>query len=112
VEGDPVTAFQESARVLRQGGYLVHTTCFFNEIHQKPHDYWRFTPMALRLLCDLAGVTPLQVAGWGNLFAWRYMRLGFRWRRIPEMPGNPVYELAMRNDKKYPCVTWVIAQKL
>jgi len=39
------------------------------------------------------------------------MQLGYRMEKIPEAPDNPLFALAMKNDKKYPIVTWVIGRK-
>ena len=44
VAGDPFRAIAECLRVLRPGGHAVHTTCFINEVHGAPSDFWRFTP--------------------------------------------------------------------
>ena len=49
VEGDPFDAVRESFRVVRPGGFVVHTTCLLNPIHREPGDFWRFTPDALAL---------------------------------------------------------------
>jgi SAM-dependent methyltransferase len=111
VEGSPFTAFRESARVLRPGGFICHTTCFINPIHAAPKDFWRFTPDALRLLAEDAGCRVVEVNGWGNREAWALVDLGFRFDAIPEEETNPVFKIAMRNDPECPIVTWVIAQK-
>lgn len=111
VEGDPIAAFAETVRVTKPGGYIAQTTCFFNLIHQAPTDFWRFTPMALKLICDKTGVEPVNLGGWGNQLAWTYMSMGYRMSKIPENPANPLYQLGMRNEKKYPICTWVLAQK-
>lgn len=111
VEGDPFQAIRESVRVVRQGGHVVHTTCFMNEIHGAPNDYWRFTPNALRLLVEKAGCEVLTSGGWGNREVWAYLDLGFRFRQIPRNPANPIYQLATRNEATFPIVTWVIGRK-
>jgi 2-polyprenyl-3-methyl-5-hydroxy-6-metoxy-1,4-benzoquinol methylase len=36
VVGDPQTAIDETLRVLRPGGIVIHTTCFMNPIHGAP----------------------------------------------------------------------------
>ncbi|WP_329108012.1 class I SAM-dependent methyltransferase [Micromonospora sp. NBC_01699] len=110
VEGDPFVAFRESVRVTRPGGYVIHTTCFFNEIHCAPQDFWRFTPQALRLLCR--GVAdPVEVGGWGNLALLPLTRLGLRFRPVPSARWHPLHRLAVRDNPKWPITTWLVARK-
>jgi SAM-dependent methyltransferase len=111
VEGDPFRAVAESVRVLRPGGQAVHTTCFVNEIHAAPGDFWRFTPQALELLARTAGAEVVVSGGWGNRQALEIIDLGFRMQKAPEDPKNPVYRIAMRRDPRFPIATWVILRK-
>lgn len=110
VEGDPQQAVNESRRVLRPGGIVVHTTCFINPIHGVPKDFWRFTPDALSLLCrEFTEI--LECGGWGNFEAWLLIRDGLRWDGIPHAPWHPLHRIAMKNDPMWPIVTWVVARK-
>lgn len=52
----PAVVLGEIARVLRPGGRLLATVPFVWELHEEPHDYWRFTPYALRALLEDAGL--------------------------------------------------------
>lgn len=111
VEGDPFTAFSESARVVKPGGFVCHTTCMINPIHGVPNDFWRFTPDALRLLATSSGCDVIEADGWGNREAWALIDLGFRFAPIPPDENNPIHRLAMRNEPNWPISTWVIARK-
>ncbi len=111
IEGNPYQAFQESVRVTRPGGFIVHTTCFMNEIHHTPKDFWRFTPDALRLMAEHCRVAVIDCDGWGNKDVWRFMELGFRTVPVPSDPSHPICQMAMINDASMPIVTWVVAQK-
>jgi SAM-dependent methyltransferase len=53
--------FDEVRRVLRPDGVFLTASPFYFHIHNHPHDYWRFTPDALKLL--LADY-PTMVLGW------------------------------------------------
>ncbi len=111
IEGNPYTAFQESVRVTKPGGFIVHTTCFMNEIHHTPKDFWRFTPDALRLVAEHCRVDVMDCGGWGNKDVWRFMELGFRTIPVPSDPSHPICRMAMKNEDSIPIVTWVVAQK-
>jgi SAM-dependent methyltransferase len=111
VEGNPFKAFEESVRVVKKGGFIVHTTCFMNQIHGSPNDYWRFSPDALRLMAADCDLQIIDCGGWGNKDVWAYMDLGFRTARVPTDPSHPICRMAMENDDTIPIVTWVVAQK-
>lgn len=110
VEGNPYKAFEESIRVVKSGGFIIHTTCFVNQFHADPGDFWRFTPDALKLMSETYGATVIDCQGWGNKEVWAYIDMGYRAAKIPEDPQNPIYQLAMKNDPLCPIVTWVVAR--
>ena len=111
IEGDPFLAFEESVRVVKRDGFIAHTTCFMNEIHNMPRDLWRFTPDALCLLATHCNARVIEYGGWGNREVWNYIALGFRWAKVPQNHTHPIYHLAMQNDESVPIVSWVVAQK-
>lgn len=109
---DPNKAVCESYRVLKEGGMVIHTTCFINYIHLCPKDFWRFTPEALRYLCkDFSEI--LYCEGWGNRIAILLCFLSdrFRFMRIPETKLSIRHLIATWNEERYPIVTWVVAKK-
>ena len=67
IEGSPQAAIDETFRILKPGGLVLHATCFINPVHGAPMDYWRFTPDALKLLVAKHGDV-VDVGGWGNVF--------------------------------------------
>lgn len=110
VEGDPQRAVDETFRVLKTGGLLLHTTCFINPIHDGPSDYWRFTPAALRLLAEGKGDI-VEVGGWGNPYMWIFIAMGLVYDPIPNCRWHPAHWVATINSTTWPASTWVLARK-
>ncbi len=48
--GNPFLAASEIERILKPGGLLIASTPFIYPIHDRPHDYWRFTRFGLAKL--------------------------------------------------------------
>ena len=109
VEGDPQQAINESLRVLKPGGYAVHTTCFIVPKHSSPSDFWRFTPEALELLCR--GFSEVRADGWGNPLVWPLASLGLIRMPIPHARWHPLNRLATYDHDDWPICTWVVARK-
>lgn len=57
----PAAVLAEIARVLSPGGTLLATVPFAWELHEEPHDYWRFTSYALAALLEEAGLDAIAV---------------------------------------------------
>lgn len=116
VEGNPYRALSESARVLRPGGIAVHTTCFIQEPHEEPKDFWRFSTYGLELLCKESGLKVIESGCWGNRLAF----FGLRYLKIPEAAWHPLHKIAMWTQTAksrvgrtpaLPMMTWVVASK-
>jgi SAM-dependent methyltransferase len=58
---DPVAVLSELRRVLRAGGRLWLTVPFVGELHEEPHDYFRYTAYGLRSVCERAGFGEVEV---------------------------------------------------
>lgn len=110
VEGNPQLAVDETFRVLKPGGIAVYTTCFLFKIHPRPKDFWRFTPEALSLLFKRFSKT-IDVGGWGNRLAAIICLSGLWFCLIPSLKWHPLNKIAIHNDRLFPIVTWIVAQK-
>jgi len=58
---EPQQALMEVSRVLRIGGHLILTAPHIWELHEIPHDYFRYTPYGLRYLAEKAGLEVVEV---------------------------------------------------
>ncbi len=65
---DPQLALCEIARVLRTGAELLLVAPHEWEVHQSPHDYFRYTRHGLELLLRRAGFGAIQIAPVGGYF--------------------------------------------
>ncbi len=110
VEANPRAAIDECLRVLKPGGYAVHTTCFINPVHDVPKDFWRFTPDALKFLHRHFGEI-LECKGWGNFEVWSFVKDGLRFTGVPEVRWHPLNRVAVKNNPLWPIVTWIVARK-
>ena len=52
---DPAAVLSEMARVCRPGAPLLLVVPHDWEVHQHPHDYWRFTRFGVRMLLEKTG---------------------------------------------------------
>lgn len=52
---NPAKAISEFYRVLKSGGYCLVTVPQLNELHEEPHDYFRFTKYGLEEIFSHAG---------------------------------------------------------
>jgi SAM-dependent methyltransferase len=65
----PQELVRELARVLRPEGRLLLMAPFSFRLHEEPHDYFRYTPHGLRVLCENAGLELTQCIPIGSLWS-------------------------------------------
>jgi len=65
---EPAQAVQEMQRVLCSGGRVLIVAPQDWEVHQAPHDYFRYTRYGLRYLLESAGFTDIHVFPMGGFF--------------------------------------------
>lgn len=66
---DPAALVADMARVLRPGGLLILSAPFSFRLHEQPHDYFRFSPHGLRVLCEKAALQIEEIHPHGNLWS-------------------------------------------
>lgn len=57
----PAESAREIFRVLKPGGYALITAPQWNETHEEPHDYWRYTRFGLESLFTRAGFEVIEM---------------------------------------------------
>jgi SAM-dependent methyltransferase len=65
---DPQLALSEISRVMRRGGELLLVAPHEWEVHQSPHDFFRYTRHGLELLLTRAGFGQIRVEAVGGYF--------------------------------------------
>ena len=65
---EPGLALAEIARTLTPGGRLLLAAPHEWEVHQAPHDYFRYTRYGLQHLLEKAGLEPIEIRAVGGYF--------------------------------------------
>ena len=65
----PGALVAEMARVLKDDGLLILSAPFQFRLHEEPHDYFRYSPHGLRVLCEDAGLELVDVLAQGSLWS-------------------------------------------
>ncbi len=106
---NPQAAIDESYRILKKGGIVIHTTVFIMPYHPSPIDLTRFSPHLLEKMAK--DFSDIHTGGSGNarsLFA-----MLCRMTRFPvAYPRGGIIPLLFKgNNPKYSICTWLIAEK-
>jgi SAM-dependent methyltransferase len=105
---NPNSIILEMKRVLKPGGLLFFTVPFLWNLHEVPHDEYRYTPFALKRIfkeCELEEMELFAHGGWNMSMAqmigmWVVATKRGTRRRRWAMLLNPVIKILMRKDAK------------
>jgi SAM-dependent methyltransferase len=109
IEGNPQQAIDESFRVLKPGGVLLHTTCFVLAYHG-PGDFWRYSPEGLSYLCRKSSEI-IESSGWGHPFVYFFTFLGLVHTKVPLSRWHPFNWVATFRRPSYDYMVWIAAKK-
>jgi SAM-dependent methyltransferase len=79
----PQQMLREAFRILRPGGTAIINTPFMYWVHEAPHDYYRYTPFAIRRMAEDAGFEVLELKSIGGAGLVIVDILGKKLRRLP-----------------------------
>ena len=80
---DPEVILKEINRVLKPGGYFFFTVPFLWNLHEVPHDEYRYTPFALERHLKNSGFSEIEIKATGGWHASMAQMLGLWVRRSP-----------------------------
>lgn len=63
---EPMTCWREMNRLLAPGGKVLLNVPFYYQVHEEPHDYYRYTEFALRRFAEKSGFEILQLEAIGG----------------------------------------------
>jgi SAM-dependent methyltransferase len=88
---EPALLLAEIWRVLRPGGTLFITAPHIWELHEPPHDYFRYTYFGLNYLLEKTGFQVVQIVPQGGLFVMLAQRISyFVFRLFQKLRLRPV----------------------
>jgi len=74
---EPQVFLNESYRVLKRGGYMVLQVPWQWRVHEAPHDYFRYTPYALKYMFTKAGFSEIQIEATSGFFTTWIVKMNY-----------------------------------
>ncbi len=84
---EPEVMLRSAYSLLRPGGKIVLQVPFQWQVHEAPHDYFRFTPFGLRHLFEKAGFDNIEVTPTGGFFTTWIMKINYFTKRLIRGPA-------------------------
>ena len=107
---EPETVLKEALRVLKPGGIFFFTVPFLWNLHEVPHDEYRYTPFALERHLKGSGFTVESITATGGWHSALAQMMGLWVRRAPIKRSirsmlsfcfKPIIKYLINKDKKY-----------
>lgn len=108
---DPQAAWDASFRVLRPGGWAVHTTVFCMPLHPCPIDPWRFSAEGLSRLAARAGFREVRTGAHGNRRTLLAILGKLSRVPVPFTGPSPLSALLAGDDARFATCVWAAARK-
>lgn len=108
---DTSLVINEIHRVLKKDSYLFFTVPFLWNLHEVPHDEYRFTPFSLKRILIKAGFSNISIHSTGGWHASLAQMLGLWVRRSPlsqrkkkyfSIVLKPIIKYLIKKDRLYP----------
>lgn len=74
---DPENILHEASRILRPDGWLLLQVPWQWWIHEEPHDFFRYTPFALRRMLEKNGFDAINVEAQGGVFSTIALKINY-----------------------------------
>lgn len=78
---EPQIFLNESYRILKQGGMMILAVPWMWEVHEAPHDYFRYTPYGLKYMFEKAGYRDIYVQPTTGFFTTIFVKINYFSRR-------------------------------
>lgn len=102
---EPEKVFQEAYRLLNKKGIFIVSTNMYWQIHEAPHDYFRFTEYGIKFLLEKSGFEVVSIKENGGkwaLFSQVFYYTVPKWLVYPKLIKFCLNKLFLWLDKTYP----------
>jgi len=84
---EPQLMLTEAHRILKEGGAIVLQVPWQWQLHEQPHDYFRYTPFGLKTMFERAGFVDIEVEPQAGFFTTMTMKWNYFTRRFAAGPA-------------------------